>query len=178
MQVFARTVNGVSPDAQGNVTVAVPDGATIETVTINPLPAGSTPTGSMNGTELRLALPESQDRAITADITTGAVGSSPDVVVTSDSTSVDLSFTIPPPGAAGGGGSVDAVTGEVLVTALGSTPSVTVTEPTPGTMHLAIQVPVSGAVLGYGVDTVRKLTQAAYDAIGTKDPDTMYVIVG
>jgi hypothetical protein len=31
---------------------------------------------------------------------------------------------------------------------------------------------------GGGVTTIRQMTQAAYDALGTKDPSTMYVIVG
>jgi hypothetical protein len=33
-------------------------------------------------------------------------------------------------------------------------------------------------VVGDGIDAVVKLTQAAYDALGTPDASTLYVIVG
>lgn len=36
----------------------------------------------------------------------------------------------------------------------------------------------TGTVLGSGVVTVQVLTQAAYTALGTKDANTLYFIVG
>lgn len=42
----------------------------------------------------------------------------------------------------------------------------------------AVQASCSAAVAGVGVATVRKLTQAQYDALSTKDAGTLYVIVG
>lgn len=37
---------------------------------------------------------------------------------------------------------------------------------------------VSAVAATNGITTIRQLSQAAYDALGTKDPNTLYIIVG
>ena len=42
----------------------------------------------------------------------------------------------------------------------------------------AAQTTADTKVTGDGISVVRSITQAAYDALATKDPATLYVIVG
>lgn len=61
--------------------------------------------------------------------------------------------------------------------------AISVSEPPAGSQDwyawaTAVHNTCTTAVAGTGVTTVRKLTQAQYDALSTKDAGTLYVIVG
>lgn len=101
----------------------------------------------------------------------------------------DIDFFRDGPGAATtlGGGSGD---GTPVVSVAGRTGAVVLTKADVGLENVADTAPASlpistatenalnGKVGSATIKTITTITQAAYDALGTKDPNTMYVVTG